>query len=72
MPSSPIMRFLVLVLVAVLCTPVTVAVPNGCSVNGTQLTSCSGFTGTTLDLQDEGLTSIQSGAFDGLTSLTNL
>lgn len=70
------MRFLVLVVlvaVVVVGTPVTTtALPPGCSINGTQLVSCSGFTGSGIFLTASGLTSIQSGAFNGLTSLKQL
>lgn len=62
----------VMVLLVVTAFPVAAALPQGCSVDGTTLVSCRGFTGTQLHVQWAGLTKVQSGAFDGLTVLTAL
>lgn len=50
---------------------VTTALSGGCTMNATELTSCAGFTGTTLNLQSKGIASVAAGAFAGLT-LTSL
>lgn len=47
------------------------AVPVGCTMDGTELVSCGGFAGTTLDLAHDNIKTIAPGAFTGLT-LTSL
>lgn len=49
------------------------ALPAGCTVSGTTLTSCSGFQGSDLELSSQGLTAIAPGAFASMsTTVTTL
>ena len=65
------MAIVAAVLLALYALPLTAAaVPAGCSMTGSELTSCTGFTGTHLDLSGDSIASIAADAFDGLTSVT--
>ena len=46
--------------------------PAGCTCSGSILTSCAGFTGGMLSLDNVGITAIAHGAFNGLSSVTYL
>lgn len=46
--------------------------PSGCTMTATELTSCTGFTGTDLDLSSLGLTAVQAGAFAGLSDVVTV
>jgi len=60
------------VTLAALCQAmlVSAALPDGCTADGTVLVSCAGVGAGTaiLSLADQGLTAIQVGAFDNMTS----
>ena len=71
--SLPVAVWGVAAVLACLVAPAVAALPTGCTMTGTELTSCTGFTGgATLDLRSLGITSVAPGAFAGLTSVTLL
>ena len=47
-------------------------VPAGCTMATTAITSCTGFTGVYLDLRALPLSTVDSGAFAGLSSVTTV
>ena len=54
------------------CSLALQPIPQGCSVNGTELVSCTSFVNdgrSALYLGNTGITNIRRGAFDGLTAV---
>jgi len=77
-PRSTLLAAVAALLALCLAAQVPVAtaaagvVPAGCVLASSEITSCTGFTGVYLDLRALPISSVSSGAFAGLTSVTTV